>query len=166
MASLRFAVISSAVVAAAFAPASAGAERIDDPLRFFEGRTESVGTVKVLAGKPYRSRSLGRGQIRADGTLELVQRVQEEGKPARIRRWLIRRAGPGRFSGTMSEATGPVTVEEVGGRYRFRFKMKGSLSVEQWLTPAAGGRSATNKVIIRKFGVKVGSSQGVVRKIG
>lgn len=166
MASLRFAVISSALAAAAFAPAPAGAQSIDDPLRFFEGRTESVSTVKVLAGKPYRSRSLGRGQIRGDGTLELVQRVQEEGKPARVRRWLIRRAGPGRFSGTMSEATGPVIIEEVGGRYRFRFKMKGSVSVEQWLVPAAGGKSATNKITIRKLGVKVGSSQGIVRKIG
>lgn len=62
MAGLRLAVMSSALAAAAFAPAPAGAQSIDDPLRFFEGRTESVSTVKVLAGKPYRSRSLGRGR--------------------------------------------------------------------------------------------------------
>lgn len=92
--------------------------------------------------------------------------MQEEGRPARIRRWLIRRAGAGRFTGTMSEATGPVTIEDFGGRYRFRFKMKGSVSVEQWLVPAAGGRSATHKTTIRKLGVKIGSSQGIVRKIG
>lgn len=166
MINLRFAVISSAVVGAAIAPAPAGAQRISDPLRFFEGRTETVSTVKVFTRKPFRSRSLGRGQIRADGTLELVQRVQEEGRPTRVRRWLIRRVAPGRFAGSMSEATGPVTVEEVGGRYRFRFKMKGDLSVEQWLSPAAGGRSATNKITVRKLGVKVGSSEGIVRKIG
>jgi hypothetical protein len=135
-------------------------------MRLFQGRTESVSTVKVVTKKPFSSRSVGRGQIRGDGTLELVQRVEEDGKPARIRRWLIRRAGPGRFAGTMSEATGPVTVEQIGGGYRFRFKMKGNFAVEQWLTPAAGGRSATNTVIVRKFGVKVGSSEGTVRKIG
>ncbi|MBA2770590.1 MAG: DUF3833 domain-containing protein [Pseudomonadota bacterium] len=164
MASLRFAVIASALAAAHATPATA--ERIQDPLRFFEGRTETVSSVKVVTKKPVRTRSLGRGIIKADGTLDLVQRVEEQGKPARIRRWLIRRVAPGRFTGTMSEATGPVTVEQVGEGYRFRFKMKGNLSVEQWLTPHAGGKSATNKVTVRKLGIKVGSSDGTIRKIG
>lgn len=165
MARLRLAVTASALVGA-LAPAPAAAEPIQNPMRFFEGRTESVSTVKVVTKKPFRSRSVGRGEIRGDGALELVQRVEEDGKPPRIRRWVIRRAGPGRFSGTMSEASGPVTVEQLGGGYRFRFKMKGNLAVEQWLRPAAGGRSAINTITVRKFGVKIGSSEGVIRKIG
>ncbi len=166
MATARFAVVSSAILAAAMASSPAGAERIQDPMRFFEGRTETVSTVKVLTKKPVRTRSVGRGTINPDGTLDLVQRVEEAGKPTRIRRWLIRRVAAGRFTGTMSEATGPVTVEQVGQGYRFRFKLKGNLSVEQWLTPHAGGQSATTKVTVRKLGIKVGSSDGTIRKIG
>jgi len=65
----------------------------------------------------------------------------------------------------MSEATGPVVAEEIGGRYRFRFKMKGNLSVEQWLTPLPGGKVARSKVSIRKLGMTVGHSDGTIRKL-
>jgi hypothetical protein len=149
----------------AFAAASARAERLSDPLRFFEGRTESVSTVKLMMKKPFRSRSIGRGVIKPDGSLELVQEVEENGEPTKVRRWKIRRVGPGRFSGTMTEARGPVTIEEVAGRYRFRFKMKGDLSVEQWLTPTASGLSGHSVLTIKKFGMKVGSSEGRIRKL-
>lgn len=134
------------------------------PMRFFEGRTESVGTVKAFMRKPFRSRSIGRGRIEPDGSLSLVQRVDDEGKPPRERRWRIREVGSGRYSGTMSEATGPVTIDEVGGRYRFRFKMKGNLSVEQWLAPLAGGMSARNFMTVRKFGMVVATGDGMIRK--
>lgn len=144
---------------------AAGAGRMTDPLRFFEGRTESISTVKVITKKPYQSRTLGRGEIKSDGTLRLVQRVEEEGRESFDRRWQIRQVAPGRFSGTMSEAKGPVTVQEIGGRYRFRFKMKGNLSIEQWLTPYPGGRKAGTKMTIRKLGMTVGHFEGTVRKL-
>ena len=154
-----------ALLALCLLPSAAAAERLEHPLRFFEGRTETVSTVKVVTKRPFRSRSLGRGIIRRDGSLDLQQRVEEDGEPPRDRRWLIRQVGKGRFVGTMTEARGPVTVEEVGDRYVFRFKMKGNLAVEQWLTPLPGGKSAQNKVTIRKLGVRVGNSEGVVRKL-
>lgn len=58
-----------------------------------------------------------------------------------------------------------MTVDRLGGRYRFRFKMKGNLAIEQWLTPLPGGTSARSKLSIRKFGMTVGRSEGVIRKI-
>lgn len=157
--------LAAALAAAAVSASPASAERASDPLRFWEGRTESVSTVKVVMKKPYRSRSVGRGEIRSDGSLLLVQRVHEDGKPPHERRWHIRKVAPGRYSGTMNEAKGPVTIEEVGGKFRFRFKMKGNLSVEQWLTPLPGGASALNEVTIKKMGIKVGHSEGRVRKL-
>ena len=42
--------------------------------------------------------------------------------------------------------------------------MKGHLSVEQWLAPLAGGLSARNSMTIRKFGMTVGTGDGMVRK--
>ena len=136
-----------AASAAFLVSATATAEPLK-PLRFFEGRTESFGTIKLFLKKPYRSHAVGRGVIESDGSLLLVQRVEDEGKPPRERRWRIRQIGPGRYSGAMSEASGPVTIDEVGGRYRFRFRMKRSLSVEQWLTPLPGGMSARNSITV------------------
>ena len=146
--------------------AACGAARSpSDPFTFFEGVTESVGTLKVMMHKPTWTRSVGRGELRPDGSLSLVQRVEEQGKPPYVRRWVIKQVGPGRFVGTMSQASGPVTIDEVGDRFRFRVPMPGGLAVEQWLTPLPGGRAATSSMTVRKFGIAVASSQGTVRKI-
>lgn len=156
-----------ALVPMTFIGASAGASDARaplDPMRFFEGRTESISTIKILAKKPFRSLTMGKGIIN-DGTLSLVQRVKEDGKAPYERRWRMRQVAPGRFTGTMTEATGPVMAEEIDGRYRFRFKMKGHLSIEQWLTPLPGGDIAESRVSIRKFGLKVASSDGTIRKL-
>lgn len=163
MHALRRSMITAAAAALLAAPAAARPPI--HPLRFFEGITEGIGTIKLWLRKPYRTRSLGRGRIEPDGTLTLVQRVEDDGKPARERRWRIRQAGPHRFTGTMSEAVGPVSVDEVGGRYRFRFKMKGNLSVEQWMDPLPGGMAARNTTIVRKLGMTVGTSDGTIRKL-
>jgi hypothetical protein len=135
-----------------------------DPLQFFEGRTESSGVVRIIMKKPYRTRSVGLGRIERDGSLSLVQRVEDEGRPPRERKWKIRKIGPNRYSGTMSEAVGPVSIDEVAGRYRFRFQMKGHLSVEQWMAPQPGGMAARNSMTVRKFGMTVGTSDGIIHK--
>ena len=137
----------------------------DNPMRFFEGRTEMVSTVKVLMSTPYRSRTTGNGEILSDGTLALTQRVHEEGKPVAIRRWKIKQVDDGKFAGTMSEAVGPVIVQDVGESYRFRFKMRGGLAVDQWITPLADGRSATSSASVRKLGMRVATSRGVIRRL-
>jgi hypothetical protein len=136
-----------------------------DPMQFFEGRTESIGTVRLVMKKPFQSKAIGEGEIKPDGSLVLVQRVYDQGEQMRVRRWHMRRVGPGRYSGTMSEAKGPVTVEEIDGKYRFRFRMDGSVSVEQWLIPAPDGQSARSKITIRKYGIQVGSSNAVIHKV-
>ncbi len=146
------------------ANAGGSTAELHDPLRFFEGRTEMLSTVKLITKKTYRSRTVGRGSIQDDGSLHLVQRVHDDGRPAYDRRWRIREVSPGRFTGTMSEAKGPIAVEEIRGRYRFRFKMKGGVSIEQWLTPL-GTTSAASKATIRKLGIVVGHSDGTIRKL-
>ena len=152
-------------ILAVFASGKAPADIPSDPLRFFDGATESLGTLKVLMRKAVATRSVGQGEIKPDGSLALVQRVEGEGRPLHIRRWLIRRVAPGHFVGTMSDATGPVTIDQVGDRYRFRFDMSGSMSVEEWLTPLPDGKSAISNMTVRKFGFAVANSQGTIRKI-
>jgi hypothetical protein len=143
---------------------SLAAER-EDPLRFFQGKTESVGTVKIAMKKPFRSRAIGKGEITADGTLILDQRIEDQGQPPKDRRWKMHKVGPGKYTGTMTEAKGPVTVEEIGDKYRFRFRMEGNVTIEQWLIPSKDWRSAASKITIRKFGVLVGRSDSVIRKL-
>ena len=148
--------------------ASAGSLSAEDPgqsLRFFEGRTEMISVVKVIMRKPYRSRTTGRGEILPDGSLALVQLVEEDGKPARQRYWKIRQIDAVRFAGTMSEAVGLVRIQRFGGQFRFNFKLKGNLAVEQWIVPAPGGRSARTTMTARKFGMRVASSEGTIRKL-
>ena len=158
--------IAASIIALALEAPTASAVRLTDPLSFFVGTTETLTTVKVVMRKAYRARTMGHGRFGPDGSLILVQRVEDEGRAPFERRWHIKRVGPGRFSGSMSEAKGPVAVAEVAGRYRFRFKMKGSLSVEQWLTPLPDGRTARTESIVHKMGLKVATSNGIIRKLG
>jgi hypothetical protein len=158
----RLAAMSALVL---LAPSSAHGEAPVDPLKFFEGRTLTEGTTKIMLSKPYRSRTLGVGTIRSDGSLALVQQVEDEGKPAHERRWLIREVAPGRFSGTMSQASGPVAIDQVAGRYRLRLKATGGYNVEQWLTPLPGGKSARSRLVVRKFGIVVATGEGFVTKL-
>lgn len=153
------------MIIAALSTAPARASLVADPLRFFEGRTEMESLVKVVMKKPFRSRTIGQGYISPDGTLSLVQQVKEEGKQPHQRRWRIRQIGPGRYSGTMSEAIGPVQVRELGGKFRFTFSMKGNLAIEQWVTPSPDGKSALSKIVVRKLGMRVASSEGTIRKL-
>lgn len=148
----------------ALTPVPASAEPQIDPFEFFEGRTENHSIVKVLLKKPFRSHTTGQARMEPDGSLTMVQTVKDEGKPSRERRWRVRKTGPGRYSATMSDALGPVAIDKVGNRYRFKFKMKGKLAVEQWLTPLPGGASAKNSVKVRKMGVTVATTEGVIRK--
>ena len=162
MNAIRIAIAAAAALLLA-TPAAAGSAY--SPMQFFEGRTEGIGTVRIMLGKAYRTRSIGHGHFEPDGTMVFVQRVVDDGKPPHERRWKIRQIGPHHFTGTMSEAIGLVKIEEIAGRFRFRFRMKGNLSVEQWLVPLAGGTTARNTLTIRKFGVKVGTSEGMLKKL-
>ncbi|QIK78603.1 DUF3833 domain-containing protein [Sphingomonas piscis] len=137
-----------------------------DPLRFFEGRTVSQSTVKIMLKKPYSARSIGQGRIESDGSLTLVQQVLDEGQPAKQRRWRVRRADADSFTAVMTEAVGPVAIDRVGPAYRFRFKMKDGLNVEQWMKPLPGLKAAEMSAKIKKMGVTVAKSEGTIRKIG
>ena len=49
----------------------------------------------------------------------------------------------------------PVAGEAIGNRLHLSFTMKGGFRTDQWLTLSADGRSATNILTARKFGVVV-----------
>lgn len=137
-----------------------------DPLRFFEGRTIAESSLKIVMKKPVATHTVGQGKIERDGSLTLIQTAFHDGKPEKQRHWRVRRGGGDTFKASMNEAVGPVAIERVGDAYRFRFKMKGQLNVEQWVKPLAGGRTAKSSMKVKKFGVVVASSEGTIRKVG
>jgi len=155
------------IAALAATAASAGSPGTDNlqPMKFFEGRTEMISVVKVVMKKPYKSRTIGRGELLSDGSLALVQSVEEGGKSPRRRTWRIRQVDDDHYTGTMTDAVGPVRIQKIRVEYRFKFKMKGNLAIEQWLTPVDGGRSARSRMTARKFGMRVATSEGTIRKL-
>ena len=131
--------------------------------RFFIGRTEGVGTVRVIMSGRHGVRDETRGRLER-GTLILDQVVREEGKPARNRTWRITRTG-NRITGTISDARGPVTGEEEGNVLHLRYRSVEGPSVEQRITLQPGGRSAHNRMVFRRFGMTVATVESTIRRI-
>jgi len=154
----------SLLLLASATPTAATAPRFD-PLVFFDGLSRGEGRLKVAmrAGRLVDVRSEGH---REGKTLVLEQRVEEEGEPARDRTWRITEVSPGRYTGTLSDAAGPVTGETRGNRLHLSFRMKGGLKADQWLTLAPDGRSAHNIMKVRKLGITVATLDETIRRTG
>jgi len=147
----------AAAIALTLAAASEAAAAPDafDPVAFFTGASHGEGRLHE-AFKRERSVSVDSvGRAAKDGLLILDQKMQIEGEPLRIRHWRLRQVGPNRYTGTLTDATGPVEAQVIGRSIRIRYPMKGGLKVESVLVPLAGGRVFDNRTKITKWGVKV-----------
>jgi hypothetical protein len=133
---------------------------------FFTGRSEGQGVLRVMMqdARPVRVRSQGR--VARNGEIVLSQHIEEEGKSARQREWRLRETAPGRFTGSLTEATGPVRGEVRGGRLLVSYRMRGGLDVSQTLTMLPGGRSVRNVLVVRKLGMPVAALEETIIKVG
>lgn len=153
-------ILAALLLLAAAAPPAAG------PETFFVGRTEGAGTVQVIMAGTHKVRDVSRGRLDKSGALILEQMVYEEGKPARRRSWRLARSGPNRIAGTISDAIGPVTGEIRGNVLHLNYQAReASAQVEQWITLNPGGRTASNRMIFRKFGFKAATLNSTIRKL-
>ncbi|MBR0553072.1 DUF3833 family protein [Stakelama marina] len=134
-----------------------------DVFAFFAGPTLGTGRLKKILSGTESTLVHGTGRVEGD-TLVLDQTVEEGDKPAKHRQWRIRRTGPGRYSGTLTDASGPVTGEVEGNRLHLSFTMKGGLPTQQWLTLAPDGRSAHNIMTVTKLGLTVAVLDEDIRK--
>ena len=145
--------------AVAFALAAAGdaatAPEAIDPVIFFTGASHGEGRLREAFKRERRVSTDSVGRAEKDGLLILDQRMAIEGEPLRIRHWRLRQVGPNRFTGTLTDATGPVEAQIIGRGIRIRYPMKGGLKVESWLTAAPGAKAFDNTSIITKWGLKV-----------
>jgi hypothetical protein len=153
----------AATALALAAPAAAQQPHLD-MTAFFAGRTRAENVLKVVLKDPARLvvDSVGRAQGR---DFVLVDTVREEGKPVRERIWVMRPTGFNRFRGTLTDATGPVDVMVAGNGATIRYTMKGGLNIVQELVLEPDGRSLSNHIVARKFGLKFARVDGVIRKL-
>ena len=135
-----------------------------DPVEFFRGRTQGIGTLKAAFQKPKTIRVDSVGTVQKDGALLLSQTIHEPGKAPRIRTWRMRREGADRYSGTLSDAKGPVRVNVEAGAIRIRYRDKDNLDFDQRLT-AAGPREIRNRMTVKRFGIRVATFDEVIRKL-
>ena len=135
-----------------------------DPVEFFRGRTQGVGTLKAAFQKSKTIRVDSVGTEQKDGALLLTQVIHEPGKPARSRTWRMRREGPALYSGTLSDAAGPVRVNVEAGAIRIRYRDKDNFDFDQRLI-AAGPRQLRNRMTVKRFGIRVATFDEVIRKL-
>ena len=149
-----------ALAGAATAPAPAL-----DMTAFFSGRTHTENVLKIVFKRPARLVVDSVGGRGDRGDFVLLDTVREEGKPVRTRKWIMRPNGPNRFTGSLTDATGPVDVTVSGRQAVIRYTMKGGLKVVQQMDLQADGRTLSNHVDVRKFGLRFASVDGTVRKL-
>lgn len=151
---LVLASLSACVSTGRLTPGEAGTPQFDAAV-FFAGRTQGQGRLKVATQRSEVVTVVGHGLVNAGGAIVLDQSVQRGDRPATTRQWLLRQDGPGRYVGTLSDASGPVVGEVSGNVLHLRFGMKGGFRADQWLTLQPGGAEVRNVMIIRKFGLAV-----------
>lgn len=125
-----------------------------DPVDFFTGTSTGAGTLKPLVGKSVPITVTSNGTAK-DGVLTLVQEISEGSKPKRTRSWTMRMVAPGRFTGTLTDARGPVEVTITGPRATVRYRSLDGLTIRQQLALQADGRTLLNRLEAFKFGVRL-----------
>jgi hypothetical protein len=124
-----------------------------DPVAFFTGVSEGQGTLATLTGKRQAIHARSAGAPLAGGGLSLTQRISLSGEPTRGRTWVIRPLGQGRYSGTLTEAVGPVQGHVSGNSMTIRYRTK-DYTVRQRLVLGADG-VVHNRLDIVKWGLNV-----------
>lgn len=135
-----------------------------DPIAFFTGRTQGEGELDKLFSSPVKLTVDGVGRRQGDA-LVLDQTIREGAKPSRVRRWTMRRIAPNEYSGSLTDAEGPVHVTVTGPRAHIRYTMRGGLKVDQKLDLQSDGRTLLNRLKVTKLGVRVATVDETIRKL-
>lgn len=128
-----------------------------DPLAFFAGHTEGHGEIAVVLSGHKPTLVEGHGVVAPDGSINLDQVVRRGHKAPTRRTWHLYLVAPGRYAGTLSDASGPVAGDVAGNCLHLSFAMKGGLHAEQFMYLHPGGQLAINRMIVSKLGIPVAS---------
>lgn len=135
------------------------------PERFFIGRTEGNGTLKVLLKRSQAVKVQGVGRMEGD-TLILDQVVRVTGEPLERRQFRMRKVSAGHYTGTATDADGPIAGRIADNQLHLTYRLKKQkLDVEQWIAMHPDGRTATNRMTLHKLGLKVGTLNETIRRL-
>ena len=153
-----------AAIALVLAAPALGEKPKLDMVAFFTGRTEADNILRIVfhAASSLIVESVGKME---GNQFVLIDTVHEGTKPPRIRKWVTHEVGPGHYAGTLSDADGPVDIVVSGDTATIRYKMKGGLDVVETMVLQPGGRTMSNQVTVRKFGLKFARVEGTIRKL-
>ena len=136
-----------------------------DAVAFFAGRTAGLGTLAVRGRAPVVLRVESVGTVRPDGALDLRQLVRRGDGPPSERSWVLRPDGPGRYAGTLTDASGEVEAWEEGNHLHIRYPAGWATSVRQDLTLEPGGQLALNLMTVRFLGIPVARLTEQIRRV-
>ncbi len=132
---------------------------------FFTGKTHADNVIKIALHGPHKLIVDSIGGHNKEGEFVLIDTVQEEGKPVRKRTWVMHPVGADHFTGSLSDATGPVDVVVRGNSATITYIMTdGHLRITQEIQLQPNG-TLSNHVIAKKFGIKFGQVDGTIRKV-
>jgi hypothetical protein len=151
------------MIGAALALAAAAPTQLDI-VGFFTGRTHADNDIKIIFHSPHKLVVDTVGRREGNEFVE-TDTVHEEGKPVRTRTWHMHEVAPNHFTGTLSDATGPVDMTVSGNTATIRYLMSGGLNVFQIMQLQRDGRSLSNHVEARKLGMKFAHVDGAIRKV-
>lgn len=150
---------------AVFAGTASAEPRKLDMVDFFTGRTRTESVLKVVLHKPVPLIVESIGGKGDKGDFVLIDTVHEGSKPVQIRKWIMKSAGPNHMTGTLTDAISPIDMTVSGDTAIIRYKMKGGLNVEQRLQLQGDGKTLSNQVVAKRFGVQFAKVDGAVRKL-
>ena len=147
------------------ANAAAEAPKLD-MMAFFTGKTHADNVLKVTLHGPHKLIVDSVGGKGDRGDFVLIDTVNEQGKPVRTRKWIMRPVGPNRFTGSLSDAVGPVDIVVSGSSARIRYLMRdGHVNIDQRIDLQPDGKTLSNHVVVRKLGMNVAHIDGTIRKL-
>ena len=131
---------------------------------FFLGETAGLGTlwIRTRGAQTVRVSSVGTAEGDA---LRLRQSVRRGDGPATEREWTFRPVGDGRYTGTLTEARGPVSAWVEGNRLEIRYRTGRFTAVRQSLALQPGGRLALNHLRVSVLGVPVAKLEEQIRRV-
>ena len=136
-----------------------------DPIAFFTGYFKGQAELSKAFSQRVPVRVDSHGTTDKEGHLLLRQIIQEGQKEPRYREWTMRRVSPGRFTGSLTDAAGPVTVRTSGPKAFIDYRMKNGVDVHQELALQPGGKIILNRLTVSKFGIQLARLEETIRKL-
>jgi len=149
-----------------FAALALAATHALDLTAFFNGKSHADNVIRIALHAPHKLIVDSVGGHNKEGEFVLIDTVREEGKPERTRTWVMHPVGPNHFTGVLSDAIGPVDVTVSGDSAVITYVMKeGHLKIVQRIQLQDDGKSVSNHVVAKKFGMTFAHVDGTIRKL-